>query len=830
MELDSALRDLPAIENETTSKETKLDDVSNNNVTEPPATSSVMADKLMTSTPHVYANVISSDVTVGDLSAPSQRRFSVGGLSNILPHIHVISATPPCGQLASNTGSSCPRSESERNLTTRSIRDVVDVTEGVTISYHDVTYSVDSMPTPMDALRDCCSDRSAYAPPRSRIGYKQILKGVSGIFEPGLNAIMGPSGCGKTSLLEIISGRKAEKKFRGLRLVNARPMRDDFCQQTGFTTQDDVLNPNLTVRDHIYYSLILRRHGSMSTGEMELRLEEVINDLGLKSCQNVKVGDWSSRTISGGERKRTAIGMELVSSPKILYLDEPTSKLDSTTSKHLISLLKSLALKGRTVIFTIHQPSYAIYRMFDTLTLIARGRTIYHGSADGALEYFANAGYNCEKHNSPPDYFIDILFGSPAPPSVLATPRSCIRSASLRRSAIRNNQQMAHSINDVFMTSPYLASGNSPAAFSSALDVTTVEGAREHTEIVRRLNQAYVTSQLHRSNQNRLDQLKRISLAVFGLNRCEKVMSPFLREWMILSRRTLKCSIRTFVALTIMNFVVGILFSILYFRRQGDVQPSVQNRLGMFFYLSVHGLMVPSMVTAKSFVVNEKFLFIHERMSGMYRPASYCLARFILVLLTRTLSAFVFSCVVYWSTGLRSDTSAFLIFTLTTFCSGIACDSLCLLAAVACRSFTTGRTIIVLYMTLTAVFAGYLLNLDSAFKWLAWLKYVSITRYCYMSWVLNEFAAHLVAPCPTMINPVRESRAIEIKSRITNFGKSGRSRVNVTYCSYDPSNKVLPQVVGDDVFLLERPWMCNVIMVAMTTVLFLACYLRMRKL
>ncbi|MEQ2164476.1 ATP-binding cassette sub- G member 2, partial [Goodea atripinnis] len=99
-----------------------------------------------------------------------------------------------------------------------------------------------------------------------------------------------------------------------------------------------------------------------------------------------------TRGISGGERKRTNIGMELIIDPAVLFLDEPTSGLDASTANSVLLLLKRMASHGRTIIMSIHQPRYSIYRLFDTLTLLVGGRMVYHGPAPNTLDYFANIG------------------------------------------------------------------------------------------------------------------------------------------------------------------------------------------------------------------------------------------------------------------------------------------------------------------------------------------------------------------------------------------------------------------------------------------------------
>ncbi|RXN08401.1 ATP-binding cassette sub-family G member 2-like protein [Labeo rohita] len=117
------------------------------------------------------------------------------------------------------------------------------------------------------------------------------------------------------------------------------------------------------------------------------------------------------RGVSGGERKRTSIGMELIFDPPVLFLDEPTTGLDARTANSVLLLLKRMANRGRTIILSIHQPRYSIYRLFDSLTLLVGGRLVYHGPAQDTLNYFSQIGYTCEPHNNPADFFLDVING-----------------------------------------------------------------------------------------------------------------------------------------------------------------------------------------------------------------------------------------------------------------------------------------------------------------------------------------------------------------------------------------------------------------------------------
>lgn len=113
--------------------------------------------------------------------------------------------------------------------------------------------------------------------------------------------------------------------------------------------------------------------------------------------------------VSGGERKRTAVGVELITNPNLIFLDEPTTGLDSFNATHVIELLKELTLSGRTVISIIHQPNSETFNLFDKLMLIAAGKTLYFNDSSKAVNYFKSIGYSCPSMTNPADYFMAIM-------------------------------------------------------------------------------------------------------------------------------------------------------------------------------------------------------------------------------------------------------------------------------------------------------------------------------------------------------------------------------------------------------------------------------------
>ena len=203
-------------------------------------------------------------------------------------------------------------------------------------------------------------------------------------------AIMGGSGVGKSTLLGILNGNiKPDSESI---TVNGHPINDPKTKQLiGFVPQDDLLIEELTVYENLWFTARLSFDG-LSAHAIEERVDSVLADLDLSDIKSLQVGSPIRKTISGGQRKRLNIALELIREPAILYLDEPTSGLSSTDSEKVVMLLKEQANRGRLVVVNIHQPSSEIYKLFDRLWLLDRGGyPIYDGNPIEAITYFKQA-------------------------------------------------------------------------------------------------------------------------------------------------------------------------------------------------------------------------------------------------------------------------------------------------------------------------------------------------------------------------------------------------------------------------------------------------------
>ncbi|XP_062534757.1 ATP-binding cassette subfamily G member 4-like [Armigeres subalbatus] len=237
----------------------------------------------------------------------------------------------------------------------------------------------------------------------SQIG-RDILKNINGEFRAGeLTAIMGPSGAGKSTLLDILAGY-TESEFTGEISIN-KQQRDlkRFRRQSAYIMQAHDLQPHLTVLEAMHFSANLKIGTELSPASKKIRMNEILCAIGLQDNKKTRTSK-----LSGGQKKRLAIALEIVNNPPVMFFDEPTSGLDNSTSKKCVELLKQLAREGRTIICTIHQPSALLLNMFDHLFTVAEGQCIFSGTANNIVPFLKELEIICPEHYSPSDFLLEI--------------------------------------------------------------------------------------------------------------------------------------------------------------------------------------------------------------------------------------------------------------------------------------------------------------------------------------------------------------------------------------------------------------------------------------
>nr|XP_056705898.1 broad substrate specificity ATP-binding cassette transporter ABCG2-like [Euleptes europaea] len=569
---------------------------------------------------------------------------------------------------------------------------------GSVVSFHNIQYSI---------------KRSHGFPCKPTVVEKKILQNVYGIMKPGMNAILGPTGSGKSSLLDVLAARKDPAGLSGDVLIDGALQPPNFKCISGYVVQDDVVMGTMTVRENLLFSAALRLPDSISFQEKEERVTQIINELGLSKVADAKVGTELIRGVSGGERKRTNIGMELITEPPVLFLDEPTTGLDASTANAVLLLLKRLSRRGRTIIFSIHQPRYSIFKLFDSLTLLALGKVLYHGPANNALEYFRSVGYECEPFNNPADFFLDVINGD-----------------STAVAAEKGGQKSMKSHTETDGTNPVEGEGEEE---EEAVAKTVVDS----------LHEKYITSSQYEDMMKELQRWEGArGITPKKLRHGTQVTyaNGFFTQLYWVSQRSLKNLIRNpqaSVAQVLVTVILALIVGAIFFGTKLD-QSGIQNRVGSLFFVTTNQCF--SSVSSIELFIRDKKLFIHQYTSGYYRVSAYFLALMFGDLLPmRTMPAIIFSCISYWMIGYQAEAGRFFFFMLTVVLLSYTSTSMALAISAGMNVVAIANLLITICFVFMLIFSGLLVNLPSVMGWLNWLKYFSIPRYGLTALEVNEF-------------------------------------------------------------------------------------------
>ncbi|KAI7489134.1 hypothetical protein KC351_g1544 [Hortaea werneckii] len=226
--------------------------------------------------------------------------------------------------------------------------------------------------------------------------------------------IMGPSGAGKSTLVNVLMGKT--KTGSGKIQINGqeRATTREHRRVIGYVPQDDILVPELTVRENILHSARCRLPARWRDKAIQTHVDALLGCLQLSHVQDSRVGDVNRPGISGGQRKRTSIGIELAAAPMAIFLDEPTSGLDAASAASMMRLLKGISRLGVTIIAVVHQPREQIFYGFDQVLLLAQGRMVYSGPTGEMEQYFEGMGFQFPLRANPADTLMDIITGDGA--------------------------------------------------------------------------------------------------------------------------------------------------------------------------------------------------------------------------------------------------------------------------------------------------------------------------------------------------------------------------------------------------------------------------------
>lgn len=560
--------------------------------------------------------------------------------------------------------------------------------DSVDVQIRDLSVSVDISPS-VFSLSGVKLKRSRDGEPRPEP--KRILHSASASMPAGtLTAIIGGSGSGKTTLLNTMSERitSGRMSFGGHTLFNG--MKGVNSIRSAYVMQQDILLPTLTVRETLRYSADLRLPPPTTEEQRRKVVEEVILELGLKECADTRIGNHQHKGCSGGEKRRVSIGVQLLSNPSVLFLDEPTTGLDATSAFQLIRTLKGLAQKGRTIITTIHQPRSEIWSMFDRLVILTRGSPVYSGKVADCIPWFKGLGMELPPFVNPAEYFIDI----------------------------------------------------------AAVDNRTPELEAVSSERVARLKSAWAEE----SNQlydEKSTYTKPLAVVHQPQTKLSTRHSPFIRQTRVLTSRTFVTTYRDplgMVGSLVEAVGMGVMSGWAFYHLGLD-QSGIRSREGALYIASaLQGYLILMFETYRLSVDIQ--VFDREHNESVVDVLPFLLSRRLARLLTEDFPVpLVFSLIFYFMAGFRADASTFFTFFSVLLLNQYIAVTFATTCIAAARSFPSASLIANLGYTIQAMACGFFIQSNTIPVYVRWLKWTAYVYYAFGALCANEFVGQFYA-CP----------------------------------------------------------------------------------
>ncbi|XP_020109932.1 ABC transporter G family member 26 [Ananas comosus] len=561
------------------------------------------------------------------------------------------------------------------------------------VKFEDVEYKVKVIPkNPIKAAMVSTISKLRMEQGRS---HKQILKGITGSVGPGeILALMGPSGSGKTTLLKILGGRLGGD-IKGHISYNDTPYTPSLKRRIGFVTQDDVLFPQLTVEETLVFAALLRLPTNMPKQQKLSRVDTIIKDLNLERCRQTKVGGGFVKGISGGERKRTSIGYEILVDPSLLLLDEPTSGLDSTCASKLLMILQGLAKTGRTIAVTIHQPSSRMFYMFDKLLLISEGLPIYHGKVRESMQYFSTLGFVPEIAMSPAEFLLDLASGH---------------------------------VEDI----------NIPA---------TLRGSPNPEEFGMQFLQWKYKSEIEPKNKEVNNQA---SKAPGDLRLAIQIKKDWTMNWIeqfvILSKRTFRERSRDYLDKLRLAQAVGvaILLGLLWWKSKIGTEAQLRDQIGLIFYICI--FWTSSSLFGAAYVFPfEKLYLVKERKVDMYRLSVYYASSTLCDMVAHIFYPIIFMLILYFMADLRRTVPCFFLTVFAVLLIVITSQGTGELLGAAILSVKKAGFMASLVLMLFLLTGGY--YVQHIPKFMRWMKYISFMHYGFRLLLKVQYSGNLMYNC-----------------------------------------------------------------------------------
>ncbi|KAI3874017.1 hypothetical protein MKX03_029167 [Papaver bracteatum] len=515
---------------------------------------------------------------------------------------------------------------------------------------------------------------------------KMLLNDISGEAREGeILAILGPSGSGKSTLIDALANRISKESLGGSVTMNGETLESGVLKMiSAYVMQDDLLYPMLTVEETLMFSAQFRLPRSLSKAKKMERVQDVIDELGLRDAAKTITGDEGHRGISGGERRRVSIGVDIIHDPILLFLDEPTSGLDSSCAFMVVKVLQRIARSGRIVIMSVHQPSSRVVCLLDQLIFLSLGETVYYGSPANLSPFLSDYGHCVPENEDRTEFMLDLyreLEGVPGG----------------TRSMIEFNKEWHKNMNHP-----------SDSDYSTGLDKSLMEA------------------------------ISRGKL-IYGDIGLTSFANPFWVEIVVLVKRSLTNSNRTpevmMLQIGLAFFLACVLGSVFWHVDKTEV--GVQERVAFFAFMVTTIFFGCTDVLAAC--LQDRYIFMRETAYNAYRHSSYVLYRSIIDIPIILILSVILAAITFWSVGLDGGYTGLLFYYFVVVASFLAGHSVVTLVSGLVSNIMVGYVVVMPLTGLFLLFSGFFIHRDRLPPYWIWYHYISVVKYPYQAMLLNEF-------------------------------------------------------------------------------------------
>jgi len=498
---------------------------------------------------------------------------------------------------------------------------------------------------------------------------------------------MGPSGAGKSTLMDVLAGYTTNRVSGSVQVNGVERDIHRFRRDSSYIMQDDKLQPLLTVHEAMSIAANLKLGAEFSPKHKMERVDEIIRAMSLSEVKNTQ-----TKSLSGGQRKRLAIALELVNNPPVMFFDEPTSGLDSCTSRQCLAVLRLLAKEGRTVVCTIHQPSASLFEMFDHLYVVAEGRCVYQGTVKGMVPYLSEAGLECPPYHNPADFVLEITTGEYG--DHIEALVAAIQNGKCTDWRRRQTDRSSFSYHGLMTPVSMPRIPPTPAPIHGN---TAQESEARHVDAPERHTRHYPTT--------------------------------FLSQFLCLLRRTFLLILRDkflTVARLSIHMIVGVLIGLIYYRVGNDAAHVFDN-FGLL-YFCIMFLMFTAFSSMILTFPSEIPVISREYFNRWYSLKSYYLAITLADVPLQVICSTGYTVVVYLMTAQPYDIIRYILFLTICIMVSMVAQSIGLLIGVS-MSIQNGMVWGALAIMPFTIFSGFFVHMNDAPAYFQWLFHISYLKY-----------------------------------------------------------------------------------------------------